>query len=88
MDVAHAYAVGKAAVELALAGHNAVMPAIERTSDNRICGSGGTLSKSNVEKVRAISSLPTVRHHPKARATARDPRRGLSPFKDGSQYVR
>ena len=32
-DVEHAYAVGKAAVELALAGRNAVMPAIIRTSD-------------------------------------------------------
>jgi 6-phosphofructokinase 1 len=31
--VAQAYAVGKAAVELALKGHNAVMPAITRTSD-------------------------------------------------------
>jgi len=32
-DVLQSYAVGKAAVELALAGHNAVMPAILRTSD-------------------------------------------------------
>ncbi len=32
-DVAQAYAVGKAAVELALKGENAVMPAITRTSD-------------------------------------------------------
>lgn len=32
-DLAHAYAVGKAAVELALAGHNAVMPSIVRRSD-------------------------------------------------------
>ncbi len=31
-DVDQAYAVGKAAVQLALKGHNAVMPAIERTS--------------------------------------------------------
>jgi ATP-dependent phosphofructokinase / diphosphate-dependent phosphofructokinase len=31
-DVDQAYAVGKAAVELALAGHNAVMPTIERIS--------------------------------------------------------
>jgi ATP-dependent phosphofructokinase / diphosphate-dependent phosphofructokinase len=31
-DVAQAYAVGKAAVELALKGHNSVMPAITRTS--------------------------------------------------------
>lgn len=33
VDVEQAYAVGKAAVELALAGRNAVMPAIERVSD-------------------------------------------------------
>jgi 6-phosphofructokinase 1 len=32
-DVAQSYAVGKAAVEYALAGRNAVMPAIVRTSD-------------------------------------------------------
>jgi 6-phosphofructokinase 1 len=32
-DVEQAYAVGKAAVELALAGHNAVMPAIVRVAD-------------------------------------------------------
>jgi 6-phosphofructokinase len=32
-DVDQAYAVGKAAVEFALKGNNAVMPAIERTSD-------------------------------------------------------
>jgi len=32
-DVAQAYAVGKAAVEMALAGKNAVMPAIIRTAD-------------------------------------------------------
>src|SRR5213592_3672774 len=33
IDLEQAYAVGKAAVELALAGRNAVMPAIVRTSD-------------------------------------------------------
>ena len=32
-DVEQAYALGKAAVELALKGHNAVMPAIQRVSD-------------------------------------------------------
>ncbi|MEZ5614042.1 MAG: 6-phosphofructokinase [Rhodocyclaceae bacterium] len=32
-DVAHAYATGKAAVELALQGRNSVMPAIKRISD-------------------------------------------------------
>ncbi len=33
-DVKQAYAMGKAAVELALRGHNAVMPTIERISDH------------------------------------------------------
>ncbi len=33
-DVEHAYAVGKAAVEMALAGESAVMPTIVRTSDS------------------------------------------------------
>jgi ATP-dependent phosphofructokinase / diphosphate-dependent phosphofructokinase len=32
-DVTQAYELGQAAVELALKGHNAVMPTIERTSD-------------------------------------------------------
>jgi 6-phosphofructokinase 1 len=32
-DIEQSYAVGRAAVELALRGHNAVMPAIQRTSD-------------------------------------------------------
>ena len=32
-DVAHAYAVGKAAVNMALKGHSAVMPVIKRISD-------------------------------------------------------
>src|SRR5690606_23855027 len=34
VDVEQAYAVGKAAVELAVSGVNAVMPTIERQSDN------------------------------------------------------
>ncbi len=33
-DVEQAYALGQAAVELALAGHSAIMPTIVRTSDN------------------------------------------------------
>src|SRR5439155_17839567 len=32
-DLDHSYAVGKAAVQLAISGRNAVMPAIIRTSD-------------------------------------------------------
>ncbi|RYZ05406.1 MAG: 6-phosphofructokinase [Comamonadaceae bacterium] len=34
VDVQQAYALGQRAVELALAGHNAVMPTIERTADH------------------------------------------------------
>lgn len=34
VDVEHAYALGKAAVELALNGHNAVMPIIKREQDS------------------------------------------------------
>jgi len=52
-DVAQAYAVGKAAVELALKGHNAVMPAIVRKSGKPYRWSIGIadLSKvANVEK--------------------------------------
>lgn len=52
-DLAHAYAVGKAAVELALKGHNAVMPAIVRRSDAPYRWSIGVadLNKvANVEK--------------------------------------
>ena len=52
-DVAQAYAVGKAAVELALKGHNAVMPAIVRKSSKPYKWTVGVadLAKvANVEK--------------------------------------
>lgn len=53
-DVDQAYAVGRAAVELAIAGHNAVMPAITRTSDKpyRWKITAAPLAKvANVEKM-------------------------------------
>ena len=48
LDVKQAYAVGQAAVEMAIKGNNAVMPVIKRTSnkpyrwkiDKQICQSG------------------------------------------------
>ena len=52
-DVDHAYALGKAAVELALKGQNAVMPTVERISDKPYKWKVGVapLSKvANVEK--------------------------------------
>jgi ATP-dependent phosphofructokinase / diphosphate-dependent phosphofructokinase len=52
-DVEQAYALGKAAVELALAGKNAVMPTIIRTSNNPYkweIGSANLVDVANVEK--------------------------------------
>ena len=53
-DIAHSYAVGKAAVELALAGRNAVMPAIIRVADKPYrwkIGVAPLTDVANVEKV-------------------------------------
>lgn len=53
-DVEQAYALGKAAVELALEGQNAVMPTIVRTSDDPYTweiGSANLADVANVEKM-------------------------------------
>jgi len=50
-DVAQAYAVGKAAVELALKGQNAVMPAIVRKSDKPYRWSIGVAALEDVANV-------------------------------------
>ena len=50
-DVEQAYAVGKAAVELALAGHNAVMPAIVRKADKPYRWSIGIADLAEVANV-------------------------------------
>ena len=50
-DVAQAYAVGKAAVELALKGRNAVMPAIVRKSDKPYRWSIGVAELKDVANV-------------------------------------
>ena len=95
-DVDQAYAVGKAAVELALAGKNAVMPAILRTSDKPYRWKIGVapLDKiANVEKMlpRDYISKDGFGITAKARAYLSPLTRGESfpPFKDGlPQYVR
>jgi 6-phosphofructokinase len=95
-DVEHAYAVGKAAVELALAGHNAVMPAITRTSDKpyRWKITVAPLAKvANVEKMlpRDFITRDGYGITAKARAYLAPLIRGEDPppFKDGvPQYVR
>ena len=50
-DVAQAYAVGRAAVELALKGRNAVMPAIVRKSDKPYRWSVGVADLKDVANV-------------------------------------
>ncbi|WP_069470270.1 6-phosphofructokinase [Candidatus Marithrix sp. Canyon 246] len=53
-DVEQAYALGKAAVELAVAGKNAVMPTVVRTSNNPYTweiGSADLADVANVEKM-------------------------------------
>jgi 6-phosphofructokinase 1 len=95
-DLQHAYAVGKAAVELAVAGRNAVMPAIERTSDKpyRWKIAVAPLDKvANVEKMLPRDFITTDGFGitAKARAYLAPLIRGedYPPFKDGlPQYVR
>jgi len=94
-DVQHSYAVGKAAVELALAGRNAVMPAIQRVSDKpyrwKIAAVPLT-EVANVEKAltRGYITLYGLGITPKARAyltplmSGEDP----PPFKDGLPHYR
>ncbi|MDR4516780.1 MAG: 6-phosphofructokinase [Nitrosomonas sp.] len=56
-DVEQAYAMGKAAVEYALAGHNSVMPTIERLSSSPYRWQVGMAQLSNVANVEKM--MPT-----------------------------
>ncbi len=95
-DLEHAYAVGKAAVELALAGRNAVMPAIVRTSDKPYRWKIGVAPLdrvANVEKKmpRDLISADGFGITAKARTYLSPLVRGedFPPFKDGlPRYVR
>jgi len=89
-DVLHSYAVGKAAVELALAGRNAVMPSIQRTSNTpyRWKIAVAPLSEvANVEKPlpRSYITSDGLGITPKARTYLRPLMNGEDPppFKDG-----
>lgn len=60
VDVEQAYAVGKAAVEFAIAGKNAVMPTIVRTADNPYqweIGSAALSEVANKEKKMPMSFI-------------------------------
>jgi 6-phosphofructokinase 1 len=58
--VEQAYAVGKAAVQLALTGHNAIMPTIVRTSNNPYkweIGEAALGDVANVEKMMPMEFI-------------------------------
>jgi len=83
-DLEQAYAVGKAAVELALAGRNAVMPAIVRTSDKPYRWKIGVAPLdrvANVEKKLPRDFITSDGYGITAKA-----RRYLSPLVRGEDY--
>ena len=84
VDVEQAYAVGKAAVELALKGHHAVMPAIVRVSDKPYRWKIGVapLEKvANVEKMLPRDYITPDGFHITAKG-----RRYLAPLIKGEDY--
>jgi 6-phosphofructokinase 1 len=84
VDVEQAYAVGKAAVELALKGHHAVMPAIVRVSDQPYRWKIGVapLEKvANVEKMLPRDYITPDGFHITAKG-----RRYLAPLIKGEDY--
>lgn len=84
VDVEQAYALGKAAVQLALKGHNSVMPTIERLSDKPYRWKIGTAALSDVanqEKMLPRDYITTDGFHITAKA-----RRYLSPLIKGEDY--
>ena len=83
-DVAQAYAVGKAAVELALAGHNAVMPTIVRDSTRPYRWSIGFTDLdrvANVEKKMPANFISADGFHITTRC-----RNYLAPLIEGEDY--
>ncbi|UZR29758.1 6-phosphofructokinase [Methylococcus mesophilus] len=83
-DVEQAYALGKAGVEMALKGHNAVMPAIIRTSDSpyRWEISAANLAEvANVEKKMPLEFISADGF-----GITGDCRRYLQPLIEGEDY--
>jgi 6-phosphofructokinase 1 len=84
VDVEQAYAVGKAAVELALKGHNSVMPTIVRMADKPYKWKVGVAkleAVANQEKMLPRDYITTDGFHITAKA-----RRYLSPLIRGEDY--
>ncbi len=84
VDVEQAYAVGKAAVELALKGHNSVMPTIVRTSNRPYrwkIGMARLEDVANVEKMLPRDYITPDGFHITAKG-----RRYLAPLIRGEDY--
>ena len=84
VDVEQAYAVGRAAVELALKGHNSVMPTIVRTSDKPYrwkIGMARLEDVANQEKMLPRDYITTDGFHITAKG-----RRYLAPLIKGEDY--
>lgn len=84
VDVEQAYAVGRAAVELALKGHNSVMPTIVRTSDKPYrwkIGIAQLQDVANKEKMLPRDYITKDGFHITAKA-----RRYLAPLIKGEDY--
>lgn len=84
VDVEQAYAVGKAAVEMALKGHNSVMPTIVRTSDKPYrwkIGEAALEDVANVEKMLPRDYVSKDGFHITAKG-----RRYLAPLIKGEDY--
>jgi len=84
VDVEQAYAVGRAAVELALKGHNSVMPTIVRTSDKPYrwkIGMARLEDVANKEKMLPRDYITTDGFHITAKG-----RRYLAPLIRGEDY--
>ena len=94
-DVEQAYAVGKAAVEMALAGKNSVMPAIKRTSNKPYrwkIGEARLARVANVEKMMPANFITKDGFHitPRCRTYLQPLIQGedYPPYKNGlPQYV-
>ncbi len=84
VDVEQAYALGKAAVEMALKGHNSVMPTIVRLADKPYrwkIGSANLSKVANVEKMLPRDYITPDGFHITAKG-----RRYLAPLIKGEDY--
>jgi ATP-dependent phosphofructokinase / diphosphate-dependent phosphofructokinase len=84
LDVDQSYAVGKAAVELALKGHNAVMPAIVRKSDKPYKWSLGMAKLVDVANKEKL--MPRDYISPDGFGITVKARRYLAPLIQGEDY--